>query len=84
MSVELTPQRVIEMGKKWEELFLKGISVEERLAGLKPEERLSGLKPEEVFRNYTPEEVLRNYTPEEIERYLRTLKERDSGSDEER
>ncbi len=48
MSVELTPERVIAMGKKWEELFLAGLSVEERLAGLKPEERLAGLKPEEI------------------------------------
>jgi hypothetical protein len=65
MSVELTPERVIEMGKKWEDLFLAGISVEKRLAGLKPEERLAGLKPEER---------LAGLKPEEIERYLRKLK----------
>ncbi len=47
MQQELTPERVMEMGKMWGEKYLSLLSPEERLAGLKPEERLTGLKLEE-------------------------------------
>ncbi len=59
MESEITPEKVMEIGKEWEELFLNFIPVERRLAGLKPKERLAGLKPEEL---------------KKIEQYIRELK----------
>ncbi|MEE4355174.1 MAG: hypothetical protein V2I97_01825 [Desulfococcaceae bacterium] len=65
-TLELTPEKVIEMGKKWADLILSGLSTEDRLKGLEPEEVLSRYKPEEVLSRYRPEEVLSRYKPEEV------------------
>ena len=62
---ELTPDDLIEEGKKWGKFVLAHISIEERLAGV---------SPQEVLKNYSPEEVLKNYSPKDIQRYLDTLK----------
>lgn len=67
MESELTPEKVMEIGKEWEALFLNFIPVERRLAGLKPEERLAGLKPEER---------LAGLKLEEIEAYLKEIKQK--------
>ncbi len=62
---ELTPDDLIEEGKKWEKFVLAHTSIEERLAGV---------SPQEVLKNYSPQEVLKNYSPKDIQRYLDTLK----------
>ncbi len=54
---ELTPDRVMEMGKKWVESCYKNLSVKERLAGLKPEDILAGFKPEERLAGLKPEDI---------------------------
>ena len=64
---ELTPDELIEEGKKWEKFVLAHTSIEERLAGV---------PPEEVLKNYAPEEVLKNYSLKDIQRYLDTLKQK--------
>ncbi len=48
MEQELTPEKLIEMGKKWGDLYLRSLPPEERLKGLGPEERLKGLSAEEI------------------------------------
>jgi hypothetical protein len=50
MEKELTPERVMEIGKMWGEWYLKGLSPEQRLAGLGPEDRLAGLSKAELQR----------------------------------
>jgi len=78
MDDELTPERVIEMGKMWGDDMLDMMPVEEvlsrfhpqeLLAGLQPEERLAGLQPEERLAGLKREEI------EEIEAYLQRLKQ---------
>ena len=73
---ELTPDELIEEGKKWEKFVLAHTSIEERLAGVPPEEVLKNYAPEEVLKNYAPEEVLKNYSLKDIQRYLDTLKQK--------
>ncbi len=73
---ELTPDKVMEMGKMWADLILSGLPAEERLRGLGPEEVLSRYKPEERLRGLGPEERLRGLTEEEIKNYLLKLKKK--------
>jgi len=65
MKGELTPEKVMEMGKQWGDWYLSNLTVEQRLAGLNAEQRLAGLNAEQR---------LAGLTPEEIENYLLTLK----------
>ena len=41
MKYELTPERVMEIGKGLEDAFLPCLPIDKRLKGLKPEERLA-------------------------------------------
>ena len=47
---ELTPDDLIEEGKKWEKFVLAHTSIEERLAGV---------PPEEVLKNYSLKDIQR-------------------------
>ena len=49
MAEVLTPEKVIEYGKRIRELVFETGTVEERLAGLGPVERLAGLSPSEIL-----------------------------------
>jgi hypothetical protein len=65
MEYALTPEKVMEIGKGFEDAFLAGLPIEKRLKGLKPEERIAGLKPEEIFARFKPEEIFARFKPEE-------------------
>ena len=65
MEIELTPEKVMKLGKKWQKLVLSGLKPEERLMGLGPEERLMGLGIEERLMGLEPEERLMGLGPEE-------------------
>ena len=47
MAEVLTPEKVLEYGKRIRELVFETGTPEEKLAGLSPEERLAGLNSEE-------------------------------------
>jgi hypothetical protein len=47
-EIEITPEMVRAMGKRWRRFFLAGLTLQERLAGLAPEERLAGLDTEAI------------------------------------
>ncbi|MCP4353865.1 MAG: hypothetical protein GY795_51110 [Desulfobacterales bacterium] len=64
MEEEITPEKLIAMGKRTQHILLSGLSPKERLKGLKPEERMAGLKPEER---------MAGLSVEEIEAYLKKL-----------
>jgi len=66
MEYALTPEKVMEIGKGFEDAFLAGLPIEKRLKGLKPEERIAGLKPEEIFARFKPEERIAGLKPEDI------------------
>ena len=83
MEIELTPEKVMKMGKKWQELVLSGLkpeevlsrfSAEDRLIGLKPEERLKGLGLEDRLMGLGLEDRLMGLSIKEIEAYLKKLK----------
>ncbi len=65
MEYALTPEKVMEIGKGFEDAFLAGLPIEKRLKGLKPEERIAGLKPEERIAGLKPEERIAGLKPEE-------------------
>jgi hypothetical protein len=65
MEYALTPEKVMEIGKGFEDAFLASLPIEKRLKGLKPEERIAGLKPEEIFARFKPEERIAGLKPEE-------------------
>ena len=48
MAETLTPEKVMEYGKRIRELIIETGTPEERLAGLSPDERLTGLSPDEI------------------------------------
>ncbi len=76
---EITPEKVMEIGKHFQDSILanapveqrlKGLKPEERIAGLKPEERLAGLKPEERLAGLKLEDFLNALPVEDIQAYL--------------
>ena len=58
MEYELTPERVMEIGKSFEDAFLAYLPIEKRLKGLKPEERIAGLKLEDILGSSSYEEIM--------------------------
>ncbi len=66
MDKELTPEKVIEMGKMWGKSYLASLPAKERLKGLKPAERLEGLKPAERLKGLNSAERLEGLSSNEI------------------
>jgi hypothetical protein len=58
MKYELTPERVMEIGKGFEDAFLACLPIDKRLKGLKPEERIAGLKPEDILASLSDEDIM--------------------------
>jgi len=74
MKQELTPEKVMKIGKMFRKTVLSGLSEDEILSVFNkekllkkftPEERLTGLKPEERLTGLKPEERLTGLKPEE-------------------
>ena len=70
MEYELTPEKVMEIGKGFEDAFLACLPIEKRLKGLKPEERMAGLKPEDIFARFKPEDILGSLSDKDIMAYI--------------
>ena len=49
MKYELTPERVMEIGKGFEDAFLACLPIDKRLKGLKPEDILASLSAEDIM-----------------------------------
>jgi hypothetical protein len=88
MEYELTPERVIEIGKSFEDAFLAYLPIEKRLKGLKPEdifsifkpeERIAGLKPEERIAGLKLEDILGSSSYEDIMAYVNKRKDAGKG-----
>lgn len=73
-KLELTPEKVTEMGKMWADLILSGMSPDDILARYSPDEILSRYKPEERLKGLGPEERLKGLSAEEIEAYLHKIR----------
>ena len=78
MEYELTSEKVMEIGKGFEDAFLACLPIDKRLKGLKPEdifakfkpeERMVGLKPKERIASLKPEDILGSLSDEDIMAY---------------
>jgi hypothetical protein len=65
MEYELTPEKVMEIGKGFEDAFLAYLSIDKRLKGLRPEDIFARFKPEDIFARFKPEERIAGLKPEE-------------------
>ena len=66
MKYELTPEKVMEIGKGFEDAFLACLPIDKRLKGLKPEDIFARFKPEDIFARFKPEERMAGLKPEDI------------------
>jgi len=66
MEYELTPEKVMEIGKGFEDAFLACLPIDKRLKGLKPEDIFARFKPEDIFARFRPEERIAGLKPEDI------------------
>ncbi len=48
MKTELMPEQITEMGKKWFDMVVSALPVEEVMSKYRPEDRLKGLSLEEI------------------------------------
>lgn len=74
MEMELTPEQVIEYGKKWQHIVLAGIAPDEIMAKYSINERLKGLETKDILQALEPKEILKGLNPKDIEEYLDKLK----------
>ena len=58
MKYELTPERVMEIGKGFEDAFLAYLPIEKRLQGLKPEDIFARFKPEDILGSLSDEDIM--------------------------
>lgn len=72
-TLELPPEKIREMRKKWGDMVLSGMSVDEVIARYSPEEVLS---------IYKPEDRLKGLSETEIEDYLSEI--RKAGTEKEK
>jgi hypothetical protein len=75
MNTELTPEKIMEMGRFWDETYLSQFNSKERLEGLNPKERLEGLNEKEILSVVDHQKILADLPIEEIENFLRKVKE---------
>lgn len=83
MEIEITPEMINNLGKKWVNMLIDSITTEEIIAKhgkakilsiIKADERIKGLKAEERLKGLKTEERLKGLSVEEIEAYLAKLK----------
>ena len=72
MAEVLTPEKVLEYGKRIRQLVFETGTPEERLAGLSPDEILAALSTDEILAHLSPDEILARLSPDEILAGLRT------------
>ncbi|MGE0086096.1 MAG: hypothetical protein AB7S75_16945 [Desulfococcaceae bacterium] len=64
-KLELSPEEIRKMGKKWGDLILSGMSFDEVRARYRSADRPNGLTIEDCLKGLSPEEVMSMYKPEE-------------------
>jgi len=74
MNIEMTPEFVQEMGRKWGKEYLARLPLEKRLAGIKPADRLAGIKVADRLAGIKVADRLAGIKPAEIEAYLKQRK----------
>lgn len=83
MEIEIKPEDVMKIGKKWRQAVLstltleerlKGLEAKDRLEGLAAKDRLAGLAAKDRLEGLKLKDILAEFTPEEIEAHLKKLK----------
>lgn len=74
MEQGLTPEDLIERGKKRADAYIASLSFDQLLEGVGTDKILKQLGPEWRLAGLGPEERLKGLSVEEIEAYLRKLK----------
>jgi len=67
MEIEITPDDVMKIGRKWQQAVLSGLTQKECLTGIPLKERLTG---------FELKDILAEFSPEEVEACLKKLKKR--------
>ena len=57
MNTDLTPEKIMEMGRFWDKTYLSQFNAKERLEGLNTRERLEGLNTRERLADLSTEEI---------------------------
>ncbi len=65
MEAELTPEKVVELGKQFERAILESLTAEDFLEVMKPEDFLKVMKPEDILKALTTEDRLKGLGPED-------------------
>ena len=82
MAEVLTPEKVLEYGRRIRQLVFETGTLEERLAGLSTDEILAGLRTDEILAQLSPEEILASLKSEERRKLLRLLQEEMAADDQ--
>lgn len=75
MDLEVTPEHIARLGKRWKKGILGGLSIEEILEEVKVEDLLAHLKPEQRLAGLKLEERLAGLNPQDLENYLQQLQQ---------
>ena len=81
MAETLTPEKVMEYGKRIRELIIETGTPEERLAGLSPDEVLPRFSPDERLTGLSPDEIRAGLNSAERRELLRLLQEEMDAAD---
>ena len=81
MAETLTPEKVMEYGKRIRELIIETGTPEQRLAGLSPDEILPRFSPDERLTGLSPDEILAGLNSAERRELLRLLQEEMDAAD---
>ena len=82
MAEVLTPEKVLEYGKRIRQLVFETGTPEERLAGLSPDEILAALSTDEILARLSPDEILAGLRTEGRRKLLRLLQEEVANDDQ--
>jgi hypothetical protein len=82
MAEVLTPEKVLEYGKRIRQLVFETGTPEERLAGLSPDEILAALSTDEILAHLSPDEILAGLRTEGRRKLLRLLQEEVANDDQ--
>jgi hypothetical protein len=75
MDLEVTPEQIARLGKRWKKGLLRSFTIKEILAEVKVEDLLAHLKPEQRLAGLKLEERLAGLNPQDLENYLQQLRQ---------
>jgi hypothetical protein len=65
MDIEITAEQAADLGKKWGDAYISGLSVEELLDHYDRQKILAQFKPQDILSQFEPQDVLSQFKPQE-------------------